>query len=231
MEARADASANPSLSSPDQIQDRSHRNARKALNQSREGKFGSAIRILGSNGCAAHDDTSALEDLRCRHTSHHLPPWSDNLPPLLVVDTAAVLAGLRSFPKGTSGSSKLRVQHLLDAIAGTIAPFAGACLDQLTYLMNMMLSGKINRRIAPWLFGAPPTALRKKSSGFRPIAVGDVLRRLACKLCCSAVAPLCLTLFFFMARYVLESKPAWRRQLMVYGKFLKTSATTRSNVV
>ena len=33
------------------------------------------------------------------------------------------------------------------------------------------------------------TALRKKSSGFRPIAVGDVLRRLAKTLCCSAARP------------------------------------------
>ena len=48
VEARADANANPSLSSPDQIQDCSQRNARKALSHAREGKFGSAIRILGS---------------------------------------------------------------------------------------------------------------------------------------------------------------------------------------
>ena len=144
VEARADANANPSLSSPDQTQDCSQRNARKALGHAREGKSGSAIRILGSNGCVAHDDTSALEDLRCRHPSRDLPPWSDNLPPPLVVDTAAVFAGLRSFPKGTSpGSSKLRVQHLLDVITGTISSFAGACLDQSTYLMNKMLSGNL----------------------------------------------------------------------------------------
>ena len=190
VEARADANANPSLSCPDQIQDCSQRNARKALSHAREGKFGSAICILGSNGCAAHDDTSTLEDLHCRHPSHDLPPWSDNLPPPLVVHTAAVLAGLKSFPKGTSpGSSKLRVQHFLNAITGTISPFAGACLDQLTYLMNKMLSGKLDRRISPWLCGAPLTASRKKSSGFRPIAVEDVLHQLASKLCCSAIRP------------------------------------------
>ena len=74
MEARADGNAKPSLSSPDQIQDCSQRNARKALSHAWEGKFGSAIRILGLNGCAAHNDTSALEDLPCRHPSRDLPP-------------------------------------------------------------------------------------------------------------------------------------------------------------
>ena len=196
MEAIADANANPSLSSPDQLQDCSERNAQKALIHAREGKCGSAIRILGSNGYAAHDDTSALEDIRCRHPCHHLYPWSDTHPIPQVVDTAAVLDGLRSFPKGTSpGSSKLRVQHLLDAITGTISPLPGACLDQLAYLINKMLSGKLDRRIAPWLCGAPLTALRKKSSCFRPISVGDVFRRLASKLCCSAVRPSLLNTF------------------------------------
>ena len=37
--------------------------------------------------------------------------------------------------------------------------------------------------------GAPLTALHKKSRGFRPIEVGEVLRRLTSRVCCSAVKP------------------------------------------
>ena len=37
--------------------------------------------------------------------------------------------------------------------------------------------------------GAPLTALHKKFGGFRPIAVGEVLRRLVNRCCCSAVRP------------------------------------------
>ena len=37
--------------------------------------------------------------------------------------------------------------------------------------------------------GAPLTALHKKSGGFRPIAVGEVLLRLTSRVCCSAVKP------------------------------------------
>ena len=49
------------------------------------------------------------------------------------------------------------------------------------------LFGKGPSCLAPWLCGAPLTALLKKSGGVRPITVGEVLRRLASHLCCLAV--------------------------------------------
>ena len=108
----------------------------------------------------------------------------------LTVDESMVLKCLQAFPKGTSpGASKLRAQHLLDAITGTTAPAARDCLASLTCLMNHLLSGKAPSCLAPWLCGAPLTALLKKGGGFRPIAVGEVLRRLASRLCCFAVRP------------------------------------------
>ena len=47
----------------------------------------------------------------------------------------------------------------------------------------------MDRRIAPWLTGAPLTAIYKKQEGggIRPIAVGETLRRLISRVCCSAV--------------------------------------------
>ena len=101
----------------------------------------------------------------------------------------------------------------------------------LLALSLKMLSGKLDRRIAPWLCGAPLTALRKKSSGFRPIAVGDVLRRLASKLCCSAVRPSLPDTFLPYGQVGVGIKG--RLEAAVYGvrKFLKTVATTRSYAV
>ena len=49
------------------------------------------------------------------------------------------------------------------------------------------MSGRADPRVAPWLRGARLTALLKKHGGVRPIAVGEVLRRLVSRLCCSAV--------------------------------------------
>ena len=91
---------------------------------------------------------------------------------------------LRSFPRATSPEA---FQHLLDAIEGTTAPVAKVCLDNLSHLMCHLLSGKADVRIAPWFCGAPLTALLKKQGGIRPIAVGEVLRRLVSRLCCSHV--------------------------------------------
>ena len=97
---------------------------------------------------------------------------------------------LRAFPKATSpGASKLRAQHILDAVSGTIAPAAQTCLEHLTRLMNKLLASAIDPQVAPWLSGAPLTALIKKTGGYRTIAVGEVIRRLASKLCCAAVKP------------------------------------------
>ena len=55
--------------------------------------------------------------------------------------------------------------------------------------MNHLLSGKAPSCLSPWLCGAPLTALLKKGGGVRPIAVGEVIRRLASRLCCLAVRP------------------------------------------
>ena len=97
------------------------------------------------------------------------------------------MAALRAFPPATSpGGSKLRCHHILDAIDGTTTPSARDCLHRLTHFM-CSLSGQTDTWLAPWLIGAPLTALNKKQGGVRPIAVGEVLRHLASCLCCVAV--------------------------------------------
>ena len=59
----------------------------------------------------------------------------------------------------------------------------------VTSLMNYLISGKAPSCLAPWVCGAPLTALIKKGGGVRPIAVGEVIRRLASRLCCLVVRP------------------------------------------
>ena len=60
--------------------------------------------------------------------------------------------------------------------------------------MNVLLAGKLDFRVAPWMVGAP-LALEKKSGGFRPIAIGEVIRRLASRLCCKAAHSLLPDIF------------------------------------
>ena len=55
--------------------------------------------------------------------------------------------------------------------------------------MNNLLAGKLLTYISSWLVGAPLTALKKKNGEYRPIAVGETIRRLASRLCCAATKP------------------------------------------
>ena len=164
-------------------------NLKRALFKAREGHFGKAIQALQSLGASSTNNIAALNDLIRKHPQHHLPEYIENIPPTLSVSTEDVLASLKCFPKGSSpGGTKFRIQHLCEAIYGTTAPVAQECLVELTKWINLLLSGKFDKRLAPWIGGAPLTALNKKNNdGFRPIAVGDVFRRLISRLCCASV--------------------------------------------
>ena len=57
-------------------------------------------------------------------------------------------------------------------------------LQALTSLVNSMVGGSVPEEVAPYLAGARLHAALKKDGGIRPIAVGNLLRRLVGK--CSA---------------------------------------------
>ena len=59
---------------------------------------------------------------------------------------------------------------------------------QLTRLVNIMAKGAVPAVVSPHLCGARLIAAHKKSGGLRPIAVGNILRRLTSKLFSKAVA-------------------------------------------
>ena len=119
---------------------------------------------------------------------HNLLSLSDDISLFLVVGSAAIHAALKAFPKGSSPrASRLRAQHLIDAISGTISLDAHLCLENLTRLVPKCLSGNLHVDIALWLIGSPLAALRRKSGVVHPIAVGEVLRRLVSRVCCSAI--------------------------------------------
>ena len=163
-------------------------NVRRALQWASHGRYGNALQALGSKGVAPFTDITAREELLRCHPQSSLPSHTSYVPPPLVVQSSTILAALRSFPRGTSpGSFGLRPQHLLDAVCGNTAPAASGCLQALTRCVNILLSGRLDCRVAPWFCGAPLTALIKPGGGVHPIAVGETLRRLVSKVCCLAV--------------------------------------------
>ena len=93
---------------------------------------------------------------------------------------AMVFDQVRHFPLGSSsGPDGLKPQHVLEMI--TTKDTGPELLSAITGLINILLAGKCPTEIRPVLFGGTLFALRKKTGGLRPIAIGYYWRRLASK--------------------------------------------------
>ena len=60
-------------------------------------------------------------------------------------------------------------------------------LTSLCKLVQLMISGLVPDTVCPLLYGVSLCALDKKNGGIRPVAVGNILRRLTAKLCVNRV--------------------------------------------
>ena len=72
----------------------------------------------------------------------------------------------------------MRAQHLQDALRSA---HGDEVVVHLARLVNLLSRGDAPRTIAPFLGGASLVALHKPQGGLRPIAVGEILRRLVAK--------------------------------------------------
>ncbi|MED5469236.1 MAG: reverse transcriptase domain-containing protein, partial [Cyanobacteriota bacterium] len=113
-------------------------------------------------------------------------PTTDQAP--LSVSTFQVCKAALSFNKGSAGgTSGLRPEHLKVVLQASNARRESAAAA-LTKLVNRMLAGKVPSHVAPFLCGARLHAGLKKDGSLRPIAVGDILRRLTSKCAAAATA-------------------------------------------
>jgi hypothetical protein len=105
------------------------------------------------------------------------------IPDGIEVDNDLVRDMLQSFPKGSSsGRSGMAVNHLLECCSDQSG--VPAFLEQLTALVNLFLTGKALPAFASFMASANLVPLLKKDGrSVRPIAVGEVLRRLISKCC------------------------------------------------
>ncbi|CAE7257961.1 unnamed protein product [Symbiodinium microadriaticum] len=157
-----------------------------ATSLAREGLDRKACTALLSAGLCP-ETPQTVQALRALHPVQ-APPIvpglaAQPLAPELVPE--AVSRALRSFPADTApGPSGLRVQHLREACA---AGASDALLQQLASVVGLLAQGQACREAAASVAGASPVAVPKPKGGVRPIAVGEVLRRLTGKCLMAAV--------------------------------------------
>ena len=158
-----------------------------------EGQYGKALQALTSAGMAQQTrETEAT--MRSKHPPAEEPPTF--IPTAPVQDTPQLQFGLLavekaslSFRRGTApGPGGFRPEHLRTAIKGAPANRAVRAGAALTRLVNLMAAGRVPEEVAPYLCGARLHAAKKKDGGLRPIAIGNLLRRLTSKLIASALA-------------------------------------------
>uniref|UniRef100_A0A1X7TWF1 Reverse transcriptase domain-containing protein n=1 Tax=Amphimedon queenslandica TaxID=400682 RepID=A0A1X7TWF1_AMPQE len=127
------------------------------------------------------------------------PPISSPSPipsrpsPPLSFPTGAVLKAVTSFPTDTApGPTGLRANHLKEALCCPSPSVAHITLLSLSQFASLLGSGHHlipPPSIAPHLCGATLLACRKKSVDLRPIAIGEVFRRLTSKCLSSFLMP------------------------------------------
>ena len=155
--------------------------------------------VLAAIGVIASNDTVndvTPEVLRAFHLKHPDAHADADFPPLpadingFSASENDVVKVLRHFAVDSSGGiDGLRPAHLRDPTTNSIVEAGQHLIRSHTALVNLLLNTDLSDHAMKLLFSANLTALRKKDGGIRPIAVGNLLRRLASKVGCSAVTP------------------------------------------
>jgi hypothetical protein len=160
-------------------QEANFRRARKLLAL---GRFSDATKAITSKGVAEVNE-SVYNSLLAKHparTTEPMPP--DGIPPTpMIALPEQVCKALLSFKKGTASGCDGLLADMLKSWY-SIVSVRDSFIKALTDRVNLLLAGKIPAQWAPFIASAPLIPLAKPDGGVRPIAVGEVLRRLTSKV-------------------------------------------------
>ena len=163
-------------------------NVERATKLCQEGQYTKALQSLVSLGLADHTAES-LREMKAKHPASPPPiiPTTDSSP--MAFSPSQVLEACKTFHKGSGpGPSGLRPEHLMIMLKSSPANRVAKAETQLTRLVNAMSKGAVPAVVSPHLCGARLIAANKKTGGLRPIAVGNILRRLTSKLIARGVS-------------------------------------------
>ena len=151
-----------------------------------DGQYAKATKALVSP-CPLGRNAETEKAMHEKHPSaQEVPDLSDLAAPCRDIipefDGTFVRKMLKSFSRGSGpGPTGLRAQHLKDAVRST---HGDESIEQLTSMCNLLARGDAPKPLAHYLAGATLLALEKPGGGVRPIAIGEVIRRLVAKCFC-----------------------------------------------
>ena len=119
-----------------------------------------------------------------KHLQYPRPSRPLSPPPLpsIAVSSRLVSKVFLSFLSDSAPDlSLLLANHLKEAVLCPSAACEARCLQAITKVVNLLADGHVPEDVASHLCGATLLAVKKKKGGLRPIAVGEVLRRLTSK--------------------------------------------------
>jgi hypothetical protein len=164
-------------------------NIRRSKRLLQEGQFARAVQALTPRGIS--NSHQAFEEMQRKHPQADPPTKPSEDPPTVPhVSPQQVANAVRSFRPGTApGPSSFRAEHLKEAIFSPDPSKSEKALYAVTSLVNLLAAGKLPPSITPIFCGANLYAAAKKDGGFRPIAVGEIFRRLVSKCLAFEFAP------------------------------------------
>ena len=160
----------------------------RCINLTSEGGFSNSCKALVSSPPLGHT-ADVTHQLVMKHPPSDNPVnlnafanASSSLVPLSDVET--IENCIKSFHRLSGGGpSGLKPIHLKNCLT---TEYRDEVLERCSALINTLAKGEAPDDVAPCLAGANLTALPKKDNGLRPVAVGEVWRRLTAKFLCIA---------------------------------------------
>lgn len=167
--------------------------ARKVEAKLADGDIRGAIRLACSDDTIAPNDDVTFAALIAKHPQHPQPinlprpPENQEIPPMLNLEASKAIS---TFPPGSAGGlDGMRPQILKDLVGCNQGEVGEDLIKAITAFLNLIMDGGVPPTICPILYGASLTALKKKTGGIRPIAVGNTWRRLAAKVVVARITP------------------------------------------
>ena len=154
---------------------------KRALRLAEEGRYSLACHALADVDKLAPPSQQVFDSLQDKHPKGPTFPRPDQFPPHQRITAEEVETAVKSFkPLVSGGPSRLTPDHIKDAVTANLQKDV---FQALANVANLIAAADVPEEVQPFLTGAFLTPMHKEKGGIRPIACGDVLRRIVSKVC------------------------------------------------